>query len=61
MLRVVTPSGKTGFVPAEALSPLGNDQLCYSKEGRRLEDLGLHRRRPVIADHDLEISRRTLE
>lgn len=32
MLRVVTPSGKTGFVPAEALSPLGSDQLCYSKE-----------------------------
>jgi hypothetical protein len=32
MLRVVTPSGKTGFVSAEALSPLGNDQLCYSKE-----------------------------
>ena len=32
MLRVVTPSGKTGFVPAEALTPLGNDQLCYSKE-----------------------------
>jgi hypothetical protein len=32
-LRVVTPSGKTGFVPADALNPLGNDQLCYSKEG----------------------------
>jgi hypothetical protein len=32
MLRVLTPSGKTGFVPAEALSPLGSDQLCYSKE-----------------------------
>ena len=32
MLKVVTPSGKTGFVPAEALSPLGSDQLCYSKE-----------------------------
>ena len=30
---IVTPSGKTGFVPAEALNPLGNDQLCYSKEG----------------------------
>src|SRR6476469_9410027 len=30
MLKVVTPSGKTGFVPAEALTPLGNDQLCYS-------------------------------
>jgi len=33
MLKVVTPSGKVGFVPAEALSPLGNDQLCFSKEG----------------------------
>jgi hypothetical protein len=33
MLKVVTPSGKTGFVPAEALSPFGNDQLCFSKEG----------------------------
>jgi len=33
MIRVVTPSGKTGFVPADALNPLGNDQLCYSKEG----------------------------
>jgi hypothetical protein len=33
MLRVMTPSGKVGFVPADALSPLGNDQLCYSKEG----------------------------
>jgi hypothetical protein len=32
MLKVVTPSGKSGFVPAEALSPLGSDQLCYSKE-----------------------------
>ena len=32
MIRVVTPSGKTGFVPAEALSPLGNDQLCFTKE-----------------------------
>ena len=58
MLKVVTPSGKTGFVPAEALSPLGNDQLCYSKEGRRLEDLGLHRRRPVIADQDWKYAAR---
>ncbi len=33
MLRVVTPSGKTGFVPVEALSPLGNDQICYLKDG----------------------------
>jgi hypothetical protein len=32
MLRVALPSGKTGFVPAFALAPLGNDQLCYRKE-----------------------------
>jgi hypothetical protein len=32
MLRVVTPAGKTGFVPGEALNPLGNDQLCYTKD-----------------------------
>jgi hypothetical protein len=33
MLRVVTPSGKVGFVPADAIAPLGNDQICYGKEG----------------------------
>jgi hypothetical protein len=33
MLRVVVPSGKTGFVPADALNPLGSDQLCYGKAG----------------------------
>jgi hypothetical protein len=33
MLRVVAPSGKTGFVPSDALSPLGSDQICYIKEG----------------------------
>jgi hypothetical protein len=32
MLRVIAPSGKSGFVPSEALSPLGSDQFCYSKE-----------------------------
>jgi hypothetical protein len=32
MLKVVAPSGKIGFVPADALSPLGNDQLCYVKD-----------------------------
>ena len=32
MLRIVTPSGKVGFVPAEAISPLGNDQICYLKD-----------------------------
>ena len=33
MIKVVAPSGKTGFVPADSISPLGNDQVCYSKEG----------------------------
>jgi hypothetical protein len=32
MIRVATPSGKVGFVPGEAVAPLGNDQICYAKE-----------------------------
>jgi hypothetical protein len=32
-LRVVTPSGKVGYVAEELLSPLGTDQLCYTKDG----------------------------
>jgi hypothetical protein len=32
MLKVVAPSGKVGFVPADAISPLGNDAMCYTKE-----------------------------
>lgn len=33
LVRVLTPSGKTGFVSADAVAPLGNDQICYVKEG----------------------------
>src|SRR5262249_50960208 len=33
MLKIVAPSGKTGFVPADSVSPLSNDALCYVKEG----------------------------
>jgi hypothetical protein len=33
MIKIVAPSGKVGFVPADALSPLGNDAMCYTKEG----------------------------
>ncbi len=33
MIKVVAPSGKVGYVPADAISPLGNDVLCYAKEG----------------------------
>jgi hypothetical protein len=31
-LQVATPSGRTGFIPAFAVAPLGNDQLCYRKD-----------------------------
>jgi len=33
LVRVALPSGKIGFVSADALSPLGNDQMCYLKDG----------------------------
>lgn len=33
MIRVVTPSGKVGYISNDAIAPLGNDQLCYVKEG----------------------------
>ena len=32
MLRIVTPSGKLGYVTADAINPLGSDQLCYAKD-----------------------------
>jgi hypothetical protein len=32
MMRIVTPSGKVGFVSAEAINPLGSDQICYGKD-----------------------------
>ena len=31
-MRIVTPTGKVGFVAAEAINPLGSDQLCYGKD-----------------------------
>ena len=40
-MRIVTPSGKVGFVPAESISPLGNDQICYAKEGGTWKITGL--------------------
>jgi hypothetical protein len=33
MIRIVTPSGQYGFVPADAFAPLGSNQVCYAKEG----------------------------
>jgi hypothetical protein len=31
-LRVVTPSGKAGFVSVDSIAPIGNDQLCYVRD-----------------------------
>jgi hypothetical protein len=32
-LRIVTPAGKYGYVSIDDVAPLGNDQICYGKEG----------------------------
>jgi hypothetical protein len=32
-IRVVLPSGKTGYVAGDQLLSLGNEQLCYAKDG----------------------------
>jgi hypothetical protein len=32
-VKVMTPSGKVGFVPIDAVLPIGGEQLCYIKEG----------------------------
>jgi hypothetical protein len=31
-LHIATPSGKAGFVPMDAVSGLGSDQMCYTKD-----------------------------
>ena len=31
-LQVATPTGKTGFIAAEAFAGLGGDEMCYSKD-----------------------------
>lgn len=33
MLRIITPAGKYGYVSIDDIAPLGNDQICYAKEG----------------------------
>jgi hypothetical protein len=30
--KVLTPAGKTGFVPANALLPIAGEQMCYGKD-----------------------------
>jgi hypothetical protein len=40
-VRIVTPSGKLGFVKAEEIAPVASDQLCYVKEGNAWKIAGL--------------------
>jgi hypothetical protein len=32
-LHIATPSGKSGYIDGQSISPLGGDQICYSKQG----------------------------
>ena len=32
-VRIVTPSGRAGYVSVDAIAPVGNDQICYVKDG----------------------------
>jgi hypothetical protein len=32
-MRVISPAGKPGYVSADAIAPIGNDQICYVKDG----------------------------
>jgi hypothetical protein len=31
-MRIVTPAGKVGFVPADAIAPVTADQMCFQKD-----------------------------
>ncbi len=32
-MRIVTPGGTTGYVSVDSIAPIGNDQICYVKDG----------------------------
>ena len=32
-MRIATPSGKSGYVSIDSIAPIGNDQICYVKDG----------------------------
>jgi hypothetical protein len=32
-VRIVTPTGRTGYVPLDAIAALASDQICYLKDG----------------------------
>jgi hypothetical protein len=33
VLHIATPAGKSGYVDGQSISPLGGDQICYTKQG----------------------------
>ena len=33
VLHIATPAGKSGYVDGQSISPLGSDQICYTKQG----------------------------
>jgi hypothetical protein len=41
VIRIVTPSGKLAFIPADVLLPLASDQVCYVKEGTAWKIAGI--------------------
>jgi hypothetical protein len=41
VIRIVTPSGKLAFIPADVLLPLASDQVCYVKEGQAWKIAGI--------------------
>ena len=32
-LRIITPAGTAGYVSVDTIAPIGNDQICYVKDG----------------------------
>jgi hypothetical protein len=40
-LRIVTPSGKLGYVQVDSIAALASDQLCYVKEGNAWKIAGV--------------------
>jgi hypothetical protein len=40
-LRIVTPSGKLGYVQVDSIAALASDQLCYIKEGNAWKIAGV--------------------
>jgi hypothetical protein len=39
-VRVITPAGNAGFVSVDEIAPLGNDQICYVKDGAAWKIVG---------------------